>query len=257
MAYRITLLLVLIFTITSCKTKKNNTSTTNSTNMFSAKVISNYDDFKFNKKTLKASVKAKYKGKSSLPSVNVSLRMEKDKIIWMSISKSIFSLGKLKITPNKVQFYNKLQHEYFDGDFSLLSDFLGTEINFKQVQKLLLGEAIFDLNMKDYNIKTQENEYELKPKKRNKLFDILFLLNASNFKLNKQEVRQEKENKLLSIEYKDYQKIEDVSFPSNILVLAEDDKNKNSVNIHYKNVVFDLDLKYPFKIPSGYKEIKL
>lgn len=254
---RITILLVLIFVITSCKTNKNATSTTNATNMFSAKVISNYNDFKFNKKTVKATIKAKYKGKTSLPSVNVSLRMEKDKVIWMSISKSIFSLGKLKITPNKVQFYNKLQREYFDGDFSLLSNFLGTEVNFSQVQQILLGEAVFDLNAKDFEVTTQENEYELKPKKSNKLFDILFRLNASNFKLNKQEIRQEKKNKLLSIEYKDYQNIDNVSFPSAILVLAEDDKNKNSVSIHYKNVVFDLDLKYPFNIPSGYKEMKL
>ena len=257
MLKKITYILILVLAFSSCRGKKKTANNNNTSNMFTAKVIANYNDYSFNKKTVKATIKAKYKGKTNLPSVNVSLRMEKDKVIWMSISKSIFSLGKLKITPNRVQFYNKLQQEYFDGDFSLLSNFLGTEVNFKQVEKILLGEAVFDLNEKDYKIKTQQNEYEFTPKKRNKLFDILFLLNANNFKINKQEIRQEKENKLLSIAYKDYEKIDGVYFPSTIFVLAEDKKNTNTVTINYKNVSFNLDLKFPFNIPSGYKEIKL
>lgn len=221
-----------------------------------SKVLENYNNHSFNKKTLKASIKATYKGKTNLPSFNVSLRMEKDKVIWMSISKFI-SIAKLKITPNRVQFYNKFQSEYFDGDFSLLSKFLGTEVNFKQVQSILLGEAIFDLNERDYEITTGENQYEFTPKKKNELFDILFNLNAANFKLNKQELKQEKENKYLSVSYNDYENMEGVNFPKNIFILAKDAKNTNTITIDYKNVVFDLDLKYPFKIPSGYKEIKL
>ncbi|MCF6350110.1 MAG: DUF4292 domain-containing protein [Flavobacteriaceae bacterium] len=257
MLKKTTYLFILIVFISSCKTKKNRTSDTNTSHMFTSKIIASYNNYSFNKKTIKATIKAKYKGKSSLPSVNVSLRIKKDEIIWVSISKSIFSLGKLKITPNRVQFYNKLQQEYFDGDFSLLSNFLGTEVNFKQVQKILLGEAIFNLNEKDYTIKTKLNEYEFIPKIKNNLFDISFLLNATIFKINKQEIRQEKEKKLLSITYPEYKKIDDVYFPTAIFVLAEDSKNTNTIIIDYTNVVFNLDLSYPFKIPNGYKEIKL
>ncbi len=249
-------ILVIILTFASCKSKKNTTSNKNTSNIFMSKVLENYNNHSFNKKTLKASIKAKYKGKTNLPSFNVSLRMEKDKVIWMSISKFI-TIAKLKITPNRVQFYNKLQGEYFDGDFSLLSKFLGTEVNFNQVQSILLGEAIFDLNEKDYKINIGENQYEFTPKKKNELFNILFNLNATNFKLNKQEIKQEKENKYLSVSYTNYENIEGVNFPKSIFILAEDEKNTNTIIIDYKNVTFDLDLKYPFKIPSGYKEIKL
>jgi hypothetical protein len=254
---KISYIIVITLLLASCKTKKNivdNNTASNDT--FTTKVVENYNNYSFNKNTLKASIKAKYKGKSNLPSVNVSLRMEKDKVIWMSISKFI-NIGKLKITPNRVQFYNKLQNEYFDGDFSLLSDFLGTEVNFNQVQKILLGEAIFDLNEKDYNVKTLQNQYEFTPKKQHKLFDILFLLNAQNFKINKQEIKQEKEQKLLSISYLNYENMDNVNFPKNIFIVAKDKSRTNTVEMIYKNVEFDLDLSFPFKIPSGYKEIKL
>jgi len=120
--------------LSSCKSKKN-ANNTKATKMLVKEVVKNYENNKFHKKTVSASIKAKYRGKENLPSVNVSLRIQKDKIIWMSISKFI-SIGKLKITPKRVQFYNKLTKEYFDGDFKLLSNFLGTEVSFEQVQNI-------------------------------------------------------------------------------------------------------------------------
>jgi hypothetical protein len=256
MLKKITYCFIILLAFTACKSKKI-AHITKADKMLISKVLSNYNDNSFNKNTLKATLKAKYKGKSSLPSVNASLRLEKDKVIWISLSKSIFSLGKLKITPNSVQFYNKLDRTYFDGDFSLLSDFLGTKVNFKQVQNIFLGEAIFDLNKQDYKISTNNNNYEIRPKKENKLFQILFLLDAKNFKTSKQEIRQDKKSKLLSIKYNEYKKIDDIYFPKKVFILAEDNKNKNTVDISYKNVEFDLPLRFPFKIPKGYKEIKL
>jgi len=250
-------IVVLIFSFTSCKTKKAITNNTTTNNMYISKIIENYNQNNFNKNTLRATLKAKYKGKSSLPSVNASLRLEKDKVIWISLSKSIFSLGKLMITPNRVQFYNKFDRTYFDGDFSLLSDFLGTDVNFDQVQNIFLGEAIFDLNEKDYNILQKENEIQFIPKKENKLFSVLFLLDGKTFKTNKQEIRQEEDNKILSIKYNGFENIDNVYFPKNIYIVAKDNKHLNTVNIDYKNVVFDSSLNFPFKIPNGYKEIKL
>ena len=68
--------------------------------------------------------------------------MEKDKIIWLSAP---LSVAKVMITPDKVSYYNNWENVYFDGDFSLLSDLLGTELDFTKVQNLLLGETLFDL----------------------------------------------------------------------------------------------------------------
>ena len=242
------------FLLGACKSKKNTNSNIKASNMLLKEVVKNYKKNTFNKKTIKASIKAKYKGKSDLPSVNVSLRLKKDNVIWMSISKFI-SIGKLKITPDRVQFYNKLSKEYFDGDFSLLSNFLGTEVTFNQVQNILVGDAVYELNAKDYHIEAKDEFYVFTPKTQDRLFDIIFMLYASNFKLAKQQIQQQ--NKQLKIAYPSYQNIDHTYFPKEILVKSQDDKNVNTVNIEYKSVTFNEKLSFPFSIPKGYKEIKL
>ncbi|HFS68045.1 MAG TPA: DUF4292 domain-containing protein [Flavobacteriia bacterium] len=249
----IVLIIGSLFIFSSCKSKKN-ANTTKATKMLVKEVVKNYENNKFDKKTVSASIKAKYKGKENLPSVAVSLRIKKDKIIWMSISKFI-SIGKLKITPDKVQFYNKLTKEYFDGDFSLISDFLGADITFEQIQNILVGDTIYDLDTKKYQIEPKDLFYEVKPKKQLEFFAVLFLLYASNFKTAKQEIIQD--NKFLEISYPSYENIEHQPFPKEILIKAQDGNNKNSVGILYKSVAFNKNLSFPFKIPKGYKEIKL
>ena len=56
-----------------------------------------------------------------------NLRMEKDKVIWLSAA---LGMARIMITPEKVQYYSKLDNQYFDGDYALLSDFAGTLIKF-------------------------------------------------------------------------------------------------------------------------------
>lgn len=241
----------------SCKTSKQANNSTKEERKMLTQIINSYENTQFNEKTVRATVKAKYTGKTKLPSVKVSLRMEKDKVIWMNISKSIVKVGKLKITPKRVQFYSVFQKQYFDGDFSLLSKFLGTDVDFKQVQSILLGEAVYDLNKRDFTIKQNDGIVEFTPKKQAELFDILFWLNTSNTKINKQEISQKKEAKQLTITYPTYEKVDNVIFPKEIDVVAKDAKNSNLVNLEFKNVVFNEDLSYPFSFPKGYKEIKI
>ena len=81
-----------------------------------------------------ARVKIDYVEGENSKSTTVSFRMEKDKTIWMS------KLGFIKamITPDRVSFYNKLDNTYFDGDYALISDILGTDLDFNKVQNLIL-----------------------------------------------------------------------------------------------------------------------
>ena len=224
--------------------------------MLLTKVLDSYKSNSFNKKTVKASLKIKYKGEKPMPNVNASLRIEKDKVIWLSISKFI-SVGKLKITPDRVQFYNNIDNTYFDGDFSLLSNVLGTEVNFNQIQNIFLGEAIYDLNKEDYQIKTIDNNYVFTPIENDDRFDLFFWLDSDNFKTKKQEIHQNNGSKLLSIQFTEFEKVEGTIFPKHLYILAKDSKKTNTIDVDYKSIKFDLDLSFPFTIPSGYKEIKL
>ncbi len=249
-------ILVISVLLTSCKTKKVVTNTT-VMSMSTKKIIKNHYSNSFEKKTIKAKVKAKYQDKKNTQSLTIKLRMEKDKSIWMSGTYLGFPVAKVLITPNRVMYYEKIKKTYFDGDFRLLSNFLGTEVDFEKLQNLLIGQAILNLKDKRYTSEVEGTSYLIEPKRQEELFDILFWLNPSTFKVNKQEIRQPIEQKKLTVSYTEYQKISDEVFPKKINLIAIDKTKRTLLDLEYRAVVFDEKVTFPFKIPSGYKEIKL
>ncbi len=252
-----TLLKIVSFTLIlfclGCKsTKKITTSSELNHKLSSKELIKKHLKSETDFKTLQARVKVEYiQGKMS-QGHSINLRMEKDKTIWLSATLGIV---RAKITPTKVSFYNKLDNTYFDGDFSLISDLLGTELNFDNLQSLLLGESLFNLEKDNYIVDIHEKSYVLQPKKKNELLKILLLLNPSHFKMDSQQLFQNLKNRILEIDYKDYQKIGNQVFPQNIEITAIEDAFKTIINMEFKSITLDNDLRFPFRIPSGFEEI--
>ena len=256
MLKRLVYFLALFFLVISCKTNKTVTGSTVKA-MSANKVIKNHYANDLNKETITAKAKVKYRGKNDLPGVMASLRIQKDNTIWISLSKLGFPIGKALITNDKVSYYEKINKTYFEGDFKLLSDWLGTELDFEKVQNLLLGQAILDLKDEKYDVDLQQDSFHLKPKRANDLFDILFMVNSSHFKINKQQVQQAGDDKILTIDYKEYEKIQDENFPKGIRIAALDGKYNTTIDVDYRSVEFNRSVSFPFAIPQGYKEIVL
>ncbi|WP_452225514.1 DUF4292 domain-containing protein [Lacinutrix chionoecetis] len=250
----ITLILVLCIGLVSCKTSK--TITENGAlnpNLSTKQIVKNSSKnlSKFN--TLSARVKIESNDGKKSQSVSVSLRMEKDKTIWMS------KLGIVKalITPERVAFYNKLDGTYFDGDFTYLSELLGTELDFNKVQALLLGEPIFKPNAKDYDASVYENSYMLKPTNQDNVFELFLLFNPTHFKMDSQQIAQSQAQRLLQIDYTAYQKVKEEILPESIKVIALENDDQLQIDLELKGIELDENLRFPFTIPSGYDEIIL
>lgn len=247
----------MLLALSSCKSKKSVTKMDIIEDISTKKIISNHYDNIFSQKTVNANLNAKYSDPKMSTSINIKLRIETDKTIWMSATKLGFPLAKLKITHDRVSYYEKLKGTYYDGDFSLLSKWLGTELDFEKVQNILLGQAVLNLKKEKYDSKIDNQLYQLSPKKENELFGILFFLNPDNFKLNRQEITNTEKQQLLSVSYANYKNIKGEQFPENIYISATDHEKLTTINIEYKSVEFNEELTYPFEIPSGYKEISL
>lgn len=256
MLKKIIYIFIFALIVTSCKSSKM-TSNTSSMEMSAKNVIKNHYNNAFDKETVNAKLKIKYIGKSNFPGVTASLRIKKDETIWISLSKFGFPVGKALITPTKVSYYEKINRTYFDGDFTLLSNWLGTELNFEKVQNLLLGQALLNLKDEKFSLELYENKYQLTPKKGYDLFSILFLINPDNFKINSQKIHQKDDNKSLTINYSDYTQVDDEVFPKGIHIAASDTKNTSTIDINYRSVNFNNHVSFPFKIPSNYKQIVL
>lgn len=241
---------------TSCKSAKTvvNTGAINkdiSTKQLVKEV--NQGKSKFN--TLASRVKIDIHETNNSKSYTVNLRMEKDKQILLSSTP--ISVVKALITPTRVAFYNKLDGTYFDGDFRYLSDLLGTALDFDKVQNMLLGEAIQDVNAKEYESDVVEVSYMLHPKKQLAIYELFFLFNPAHFKLDSQQIAQTEAMRLLQVDYLKYQKVKTQTLPEQMTILAVEKNEELRINLEYKSVEINEPLRFPFNIPSGYDEIKL
>lgn len=244
---------IIILFLFGCKSTKNISSSGELNNKLSSKqIIKEHLKQKANFKTLQARVKVEYIQGNKSQAHTISLRIEKDKTIWIN---SFLNAIRVKITPEKVGYYNKIDNTYFEGDFSLISDLLGIEIDFNKAQNLLLGEALFNLNNKLYEVNIHESSYLLQPKEQNALLEIFFLLNPKHFKMDSQQLAQPLKRRMLQIDYKNYQEVEKQVLPKHIKIIALEDNEETIINMEFKSIYLNRDLRFPFRIPSGFQEI--
>jgi hypothetical protein len=246
-------MVLMMFMVLGCKSSKQIASSGELNSKLTAKQLikeHNKKEPKF--KTLQARVKVDYLQGDKSQSHTINLRMEKDKTIWLSATLGIV---RAKITPTKVSFYNKLDNTYFDGDFSLISDLLGTKLDFEKVQNILLGNAIYNLKDDSYNIDIHEGSYVLSPKSQNQLFEIFYLLNPTHFKMDSQQLAQPLEQRMLEIDYKDYQEVDKQIVPQNVKVIALERDFETIITMEFKSVSLNSSLNFPFRIPNGFQEI--
>ena len=255
--YRLFFLLSITITASSCKgTKAITGSSMHSKHIDTKQLIQAHSSAIPQFKTLAARLQVKYEDPKSSKSITVSLRMEKDKNIWIKASILGVTLAKVLITPDRVSYYETLSNTYFDGDFTLISDWLGTEIDFKQAQNILLGQSIFSLDA-NYNLSVFNNKYKLEPQKQPDNFIYSILLNPDTFTVNYESLSQPYNNRLLTVFYGNYTKNNNSYYPSKIHITSTENEEKTNINLTYKKIDVNAPVRFPFTIPNGYKEILL
>ncbi|WP_179349459.1 DUF4292 domain-containing protein [Winogradskyella pacifica] len=246
-----TILLVLAF---SCNSAKSVIESGVASDKLSAKqVIKQHKKNDADFKTLKARVKIDITQNNKSQGAGFTLRIEKDKVIWLS--ESILGMARMMITPDKVRFYNKLDNEFFDGDYKLLSDVVGIDLDFMKVQNILLGQAINDLNDEPHQVFVNNNSYAVSPKDQNALIELFYLINPSHFKMDSLQMQQILEKRMLQVDYASYQEVKKQIIPENISIIAVEGADQIAITMEFKSVSLDDEVRFPFNIPSGYKEI--
>ena len=133
---------------------------------------------------------------------------------------------------------------------------LGVDINFNQLQNLLLGQSLLNVKKQKLRVTIEDNNYVLAPESQVQLLDISFFVNPSHFKLDKQSVVNPRKNKRLDISYPSYRMIDGELFPQEIQILAKEPEAFTKIDVTVKAVKFDENFNVSFSIPNGYKQIK-
>lgn len=249
-------LLVSVFLV-SCKSTKVVTSDGLVIKKMSAKKIAKkHVAIQPNFKTADAKLKVNYKSNKENIGFSVKMKIKKNEVIWLKGTKFI-TVFKAKITPEKVSFYSPYKKNYFEGDFSMLKKLLGVEINFKQLQNMLLGQTLFDTTKSKHTSEIKGNSYQIAPENQSTLFNLFYLISPIDYSLLEQYVVNDSKQQELSISYPIYLEQDNIRYPKSIKIKAKKQNKFTNIDLAIRSITFNGELSLPFKIPSGYKEIKL
>ncbi|NDP25864.1 MAG: DUF4292 domain-containing protein [Flavobacterium sp.] len=256
---RILVILVVCFgsslAFVSCKSKAVAVNATKNDRRFSAnKIIENYYNNKNEFSTLYIKANAHYATEKQNQNVTAEIKIKKNEQILISIRFLGITMAKASITPTTVSYYEKVNGSYYEGDFSALSQLLGTDLDFNKVQNLLLGRAIDDLKKGNYAESLTDQGYRLDDTSDNNTKKS-FYFDADKFLINKQEITQTNEGRMIQVVYSNKKEFNEMTLPLTVNIDSYQKKGKAQINLDYNTVTFNEELSFPYSVPDGYKRI--
>lgn len=268
------ILVCLLFFLPSCKNQKKITLNNGkcildfkNTRTLTANLKAN--EFHFDRLKAKLSIEAVIDSSSN--SFTMSLRMKKDSIIWMSLSKIGIEGARILITKDSVKFINPLKKQFFSGDFTYLSKMLNTELDFEIIQSLLIGNSVTFYDEAEKIKPGIDNcQYTLGTIRKFKLHKVME--KGKDLKEAAQSIYMVPETfKIARILFYDFNP--DRSFDAKFGAFAVPENSNNQLfpyKMNYiikaqKNVTIDIDydkiqlneeLTFPFKIQDNYERIQ-
>jgi Domain of unknown function (DUF4292) len=202
-------------------------------------------------KTMFIKSSIKFEDENQSQRVSVDIKIKKDEIIWVNVKLLGFPLAKAYITPQNVQFFEKINNTYFEGDFSIISNLLGTELDFEKIQNMILGLSLEKIDSKNYNFTLVKDMYQFNNNSQD--IEKTFAFEIGNLNLKKQNIIHLVKNIGIKIDYNSYQNLENLVFPQNIKIIAQRTKGNANIDIEYNSIKLNEELTYPYSVSSNYK----
>jgi len=197
------------------------------------------------------------------------IRIQFDSIIWLSMTPALgIEIARLMITTDSIWFLNRIEKNYFNGDYDFVTRVLGTSIDFDMLQALLLGNDFSYYENKSFKSSVDGSEYKLSTTGRSKLRKFLkqqetpnilvqnLWLNPKNFRISRINLKEfGEENKKLSVEYAKHTLVNGQLIPT-LLNIDIQGNQRIQLSIELNSVETGHVQTFPFKIPDKYHRIE-
>ena len=194
-----------------------------------------------------------YTEKNSSQDFDVSIVMEKDKYIWMSVT-VLFGIeaARIKITSDSIFILDRLHRKCIVADFNFLKKMSNVDLHLKQLQQIIIGNPPFDYDEKLSVVDTVLSNIIIYTFS-NSQKQISFYNNTSY--LTKNIVEDKITKRELTMEYANPYTHENNRYPTNVNINIRAEKN---IDCKFKlsNFVFEKKKESSFSIPGNYEIIK-
>lgn len=233
-------------------------------------LLEQIDEHKLNFTTFSAKADIKLDRNGKKQSFKSTIRLKKDSAVWMSITPLLgIEVARVLITRDTVKIINRLEKNYFIGDYKYINKRFNLEFDFDQIQAILLGNPIdfesddkilFSLDKDRYYLgdlrKRKIKKVDEKPQKIERKDEELLSLwiDPVNFKTVNFLLTDPTADRILLGKYSDFKTVENQLIPHGLDFEIQAEK-PSVVGIDYSRVYLDKAIKFSFNISSKYEQV--
>jgi Domain of unknown function (DUF4292) len=208
----------------------------------------------------KAKAKINYTDAAVSQTATIDLRMKRDSLIWMSVSKIGIEGVRCLITRDSAYVIDRQNNSFEVYDFQALGKRFNFNISFDIIQAAILGNLPVARDNKDKLKVMREKDYYLLRQKQDSVI-VDNYVSLDNLKLRKALFIEPATTNSLTLNYENFSLINGVLFPfnSNISLQYKSPQGiyNTVVTIQYTRAdVADKELRFPFNPPAKRKNDK-
>lgn len=254
MSFRLSLSLLLLLLLASCKTPDRATVSGEKLKPRSAKfLVKQLAENQVAADWFSGRLRIDYRDPFERTKFNVNLRMRRDSVVWMNIKKVSVEAARVQITPDSIYIINRLDNQYLVKPTSWLREQFGANFTFEGLQQVILGNPVFLTT--DLDAAIDDGRYVLEGRTDN--YFTRYFLDGLSYRLREVFLRDERERGTASIEQSDYQIQNDGQlFPIGRRVVMDGPDGEISMDMEWSKVEIDEPKKILFSIPPRYERVE-
>lgn len=250
-------ILALVIGVAGCKAKKPvgkplaTSPATPAVSSFSkADALKNIADNQVQYNTLLLKAKADLSINGNNNDVSMNIRMQKDKVIWVSVTAIAgIEVARALITPDSIKILNRLESSYTKKPFDFVYQFANKQVNFKTLQAIFIGNPIPGTLTESSTVTPVAGQIQVKGALSGLAYLLLF---APNNTLIQSNLADKAASQELSVNYGDYANFMDQSIPQSVNIKSSVNNKNTSIDLKYNYVGVNEKVDFPFTVPKRF-----
>ena len=244
---------------TSCKTTKPTTTTTTVT---PPPVVDNHVALNEIKASDFSTLQMNFRTQISDVGVSGQVRIQKNRVIWVSISKLI-ELARVKLTPDSAYASIKIKNQAFQGTYEQFQKQFGIAINFDIAQAIIIGNDISSYTEGTPTYKVAGNTTTIAfDQRRNPKQSLVvkhsMVVDHSTRKIMRHNMITSSPDQRLNVDYSRFETFGKSTLPQVVDINIYSTESGNvSARLEFSKVQLNQKLTYPISISSRAKPISL
>jgi hypothetical protein len=283
--FKFLLLVVLSFVISACRTARDVPA--ERIRVVSAeRLLKQVEEhaFDFTDLTVRR-INVQFSNEDTKTSFRASLRATRDEKIMASLSKLSIPVGKVLLTPDSVKYVNFIERNFFEGNYSFLSDMLNFGISFDLVQSVIsnpVKSQTFSQEMlRHYDSKVENGKYVLQnvrhpnhPAAERRRYSVRnnnnnspagngnmilrkMVFHPRSYVLERLEMDDPSGSRRLEVQFSDFVKVDKYDYPGEIDIRMINDDEVTALNIKMRGFSTEKVDSLDFIIPDRYQRIRM